>query len=90
MKITIDDVTKTIEIEGEVNIADFLRFLEGMGVNRNDYKIVGTKTIIKTVTMPYIEPWDKKPTTPVNPWRTTPYIISSTSSTSVGIDPWKI
>jgi hypothetical protein len=53
MKITIDDVAKTIKTEGNVNLKDLLDFLKGMEISPKDYTLIGTETIIQCV--PYYE-----------------------------------
>ena len=70
MRVIIDDVAKTIEIEGEVNVGEFLNFLKAMNIDINEYKIIGIRTVWK-YSHPYIggtDPWkiDK-----YNPYYTT-------------------
>lgn len=66
MKITIDDTTKTIEIEEDVNLNDLFEFLTDIGIVFKEYKIVS-----KDVPHPYpypVYPQWPNPYDPVPPW----------------------
>ena len=45
MKITIDDVQKTVEVEGEVSLYELFKFLDGMKISLKEYSLVPKKEI---------------------------------------------
>ena len=68
MKVIIDDVAKTIEIEGEVNVGEFLNFLKAMNIDTNEYRIIGIRTVWQ---YPYIVGSDPWKIAEYNPYYTT-------------------
>ena len=61
MKLTIDDVQKTVEVEGEVSLYELFDTLSRMKISLKEYSLVSTKTV------EYI-PYYPAPSYPVSPW----------------------
>ena len=45
MKLTIDDVQKTVEVEGEVCLYELFKFLDSMKISLKEYSLVPKKEI---------------------------------------------
>lgn len=69
MKITIDNINKTLEIDQDVKIEELIAFVKSILPNWEEYKIVATKYIYNGGTSPTIYPWypDVTPVNPYNP-----------------------
>lgn len=63
MKITIDDVQKTVEVEGEVTLYELFKSLDGMKISLKEYSLVPKKEIQWWPIYPQTTPW--------LPWYTT-------------------
>ena len=74
MKITIDDVAKTIKIEGDVNLKELFDFLKGIEISLKEYTLIGKETIIQYVPyygekyIPYNSCEPCSPTWPYSTW----------------------
>ena len=49
MKITIDDVAKTIKIEGDVNLKELFDVLKGMEIPLKEYTLIGIEKVIEYI-----------------------------------------
>ena len=81
MKITIDTEQKTIKLEGQVKMSELIKKVYEMGVNPDEYEIVGTEKEVEYI--PYypapMPVYPVYPSTPYPPWE----IICNTSNTSM-------
>jgi len=81
MKITIDNIYKTIEIEGECSIEEFIQFIKQYDLKKDEYKIIGTRTMWQyypyyPVSIPY-----QNPVNPIDPTYE-PYKVTCTYKTT--------
>ena len=66
-----EDENKTIEIEGTVNVKEFLDFLKAFEIDKKEYSLIGTKTIFNMSYPSYptiIYPPTISPTLPTYPY----------------------
>lgn len=78
MKLQINDTAKTIKIEGEVNIGEFIEKISKLIPEWKEYTLL-TNTIINNWSTPIMVQgdWVAPPTDqPYRPWHEPPYIVN--------------
>ena len=75
MKITIDDQSKTIEIEEEVNLDELFEFLTERNLNFKEYKVVSKNKEYVPYPYPVYPQWPT-PAIPYEPYPWGPTIVS--------------